>query len=345
MKPLILYHANCDDGFGAAFAAWLKFGDEAEYMPVAYGDKKFQYLEGPGLVTDVQLYDRDIYILDFSFSRPIMMRMMSEANLLVWLDHHKTAFEMWDAQAWMEQPQGLNQIFGPGPNGQHLVRLHNFKSGALLAWEYFHPDQPAPMLIQHIDDNDRWQFKLKTTKAFIAALRTWPHDFDVWLKIALNKDHFDYHQMCDAGEAILRSQRSTLDMTLAATKRRVSIKQPPRLYDRNMSPKPDELKFGEAPFTRIVKIEDRDSTCFADGLSANLSAKILTSDAGHDLATESGTFGLLWYLGDKGDTAHCSLRSNGDYDVSAIAKVFGGGGHRNAAGFQVPIATLLSWLE
>jgi nanoRNase/pAp phosphatase (c-di-AMP/oligoRNAs hydrolase) len=43
--------------------------------------------------------------------------------------------------------------------------------------------------------------------------------------------------------------------------------------------------------------------------------------------------------------AKCSLRSNGDYDVSAIAKAFGGGGHRNAAGFQVPVETLLWWLK
>lgn len=28
MKPLVIYHANCTDGFGAAFAAWLKLGDE-----------------------------------------------------------------------------------------------------------------------------------------------------------------------------------------------------------------------------------------------------------------------------------------------------------------------------
>ena len=29
-----------------------------------------------------------------------------------------------------------------------------------------------------------------------------------------------------------------------------------------------------------------------------------------------------------------SLRSKGDFDVSIIAKAFGGGGHKNAAGFE-----------
>jgi nanoRNase/pAp phosphatase (c-di-AMP/oligoRNAs hydrolase) len=44
-------------------------------------------------------------------------------------------------------------------------------------------------------------------------------------------------------------------------------------------------------------------------------------------------------------TANCSLRSNGGYDVSVIAKAFGGGGHKNAAGFEVPVTTLLGWLK
>ena len=46
------------------------------------------------------------------------------------------------------------------------------------------------------------------------------------------------------------------------------------------------------------------------------------SDVGHELATQSGTFGLLWCI-DKDNNCRCSLRSNGGYDVSAIAKAFG----------------------
>jgi len=81
-----------------------------------------------------------------------------------------------------------------------------------------------------------------------------------------------------------------------------------------------------------------------NGLAANCPPH-LTSDVGHELATQSGTFGLCWCLSKEGMTAKCSLRSNGDYDVSAIAKAFSGGGHRNAAGFEVDIQTLLGWLK
>ena len=84
--------------------------------------------------------------------------------------------------------------------------------------------------------------------------------------------------------------------------------------------------------------------CLYPGLAANC-PPFLTSDVGHELANQSGTFGLCWTLNKDKPVANCSLRSNGDYDVSAIAKAFGGGGHKNAAGFEVPIETLLGWMK
>jgi hypothetical protein len=49
MKPLIIYHAHCTDGFGAAYAAGCKFGDMAEYLPRNYGGHK----NAAGFSTDV----------------------------------------------------------------------------------------------------------------------------------------------------------------------------------------------------------------------------------------------------------------------------------------------------
>ena len=41
--PLIIYHDNCADGFGAAWAAYKKFGaDGAEYLPMNYNDKRVE---------------------------------------------------------------------------------------------------------------------------------------------------------------------------------------------------------------------------------------------------------------------------------------------------------------
>lgn len=56
-----------------------------------------------------------------------------------------------------------------------------------------------------------------------------------------------------------------------------------------------------------------------------------SSELGHFLAEQSGTFGAVYQV--EGSLLKFSLRSCGDYDVSALAKKFGGGGHKNAAGF------------
>lgn len=34
---IVIYHDHCTDGFGAAYAAWLKLGDAAQFKPMSYG--------------------------------------------------------------------------------------------------------------------------------------------------------------------------------------------------------------------------------------------------------------------------------------------------------------------
>jgi oligoribonuclease NrnB/cAMP/cGMP phosphodiesterase (DHH superfamily) len=58
---------------------------------------------------------------------------------------------------------------------------------------------------------------------------------------------------------------------------------------------------------------------------------------------EAALFAVGWFQRQDGKVA-ISLRSRGDFDVSALAERHGGGGHKNAAGFQldVPIHTFLT---
>jgi len=310
MKPLVIYHANCADGFGAAFAAWLKLGDEAEYVACQYGDKN----------NLPKVIGRNVYILDFSFPRESMDVVFSDAKHVVWLDHHKTAFEMW-LGAFTKGAQ-YNDATIP-----HYICLDDNKSGAMLTWEWFHPGTEVPMLIKHIDDYDRWQFKIDGTKAFNKALWSYsPWSFEQWKELNRQLEAYadhggDFpHFIFKEGAAILRAHDQNVQSVVKGSTRKCGINWVPTeetgMYDPN----------------------------FAAGHAANCPPH-LTSDVGHALATQSGTFGLCWHLGREGTMAKCSLRSNGEYDVSAIAKAFGGGGHKNAAGFEVPIDTLLAWLK
>lgn len=300
MKPLIIYHANCTDGFGAAFCAWLRFGDMADYLPLNYGDPEHSdvdVLQGKIGTPD----NRQVYVLDFSFPIDTTKWLIKNSAFFVWLDHHKTAFEMWagdEREFYLDETEYTN------------ILLDNSKSGALLAWEHFNQTEP-PLFIKLIDDRDRWQFKLPQSKAFHTAMSMRkPWSFEGWKNEFAGPQSYFYgiSELLNQGELLLLYQKQQVESL--------------------------------AKYGRKVVIPFEHGPC--QGLAVNTSVHM--SEVGHELANRSGTFGLIWYLGE-GSVAKCSLRSNGDYDVSAIAKQFGGGGHRNAAGFSIDIQTLLGWLK
>jgi len=74
-----------------------------------------------------------------------------------------------------------------------------------------------------------------------------------------------------------------------------------------------------------------------------VNARTLRAQIGHALA-ERATFGLPWGVVYRisADRVDVSLYSIGELDVAALAARYGGGGHRNAAGFNV---SLRRWLD
>jgi oligoribonuclease NrnB/cAMP/cGMP phosphodiesterase (DHH superfamily) len=160
--PLVLYHGrNCPDGFAAALAARLYFGDKAEYLGLDHGDTK--------TVDDLpDVHDRAVYILDFSFAIEILQAIDARAAKLVMLDHHKSA---------AEKLTGFACRCG-------VVHFDMAKSGARLAWEFFHPDAPVPDLVRYIEDRDIWTWQYPESAGYLAALDMEPFDFDRWAEIA-----------------------------------------------------------------------------------------------------------------------------------------------------------------
>lgn len=301
MKPLVIYHADCADGFGAAFATWLKLGDGAEYVPMQYGQ---------GRTPDVK--NRDVYIMDFSFSRETMDRLFQHAKRVVWLDHHKTSFELLYG-AFIGRVNGEKEL---EVGLHHHVVLDNTKSGALLAWEHFHPGIGPPMLFDYIDDHDRWQHKLPGSREFNAALWSYaPWSFEQW-----------------------RAQFMPADMSNYWTPTSVRAAFYLELIEEGKS-------IARAVNQVVEKMAERASKCIilgVEGLAVN--APIHHSEIGDLLALRSGTFGMIWHTEADG-SVKCSLRSRSDFDVSMIAVALNGGGHRNAAAFRTRIGNVLSWMD
>ncbi len=161
---LILYHAECADGFGAAWAIWRRY-PKAEYRPVKHG-------EAP----PVDLAGHHVVIVDFSYPRPTLEAMAKDAVSLVVLDHHITA----------------EQTLADLPYAYFDLK----KSGAVLGWEWAH-DEPAPWLLRYIQDKDLWHWALPNSREISAALASYPFDFELWTR-------FEQPELEREGRAILR---------------------------------------------------------------------------------------------------------------------------------------------
>ncbi len=160
--PLILYHGRgCPDGFGAALAAWLFYGDTAQYLGLDHGD-----IASIDDLPDVR--GRAVYILDFSFANEIMAALDERAAKLVMLDHHKSA---------AEKLTGFACRCG-------VVHFDMNKSGARLAWEFFQPHTPVPPLLRYVEDRDIWKWEFAESAGFLSALDMEPQTFERWREIA-----------------------------------------------------------------------------------------------------------------------------------------------------------------
>ncbi len=171
-KTYVLYHSPCLDGFGAAYAAWLKFGDGAEYIGVKYSESPPEVEPGS-----------HIYILDFSYPLDVLMEMFDGAASLLVLDHHKSARD------------DLADL--------PFARFDMERSGCALAWECFHPDKEFPDLLAYIQDRDLWRFELSDTDAVCAALWHEPQEFEHWSFLAR-----DYFHLTLNGRAMLKQRDS-----------------------------------------------------------------------------------------------------------------------------------------
>lgn len=314
----VFHHADCLDGFGAAYAAWKRFGAAARYRALHHGDAW----------TPDEIAGHDVYILDFSFPPEELARMAGHAAKVTEIDHHVSAMAAWRDRL-MPDERG-RQAFRHGQ--LPLTAIFDLeKSGARLAWEHFHPAVPLPLALQHVEDQDLWRFALPGTRPFCRALRLRPFDFATWDELAQAMPDTEaprYREFIQQGEAIEAFFRREVER-LAQSSLRTAARLRGEPVDAMQA-----LRHGQSV------IGDGESSWLAvEGLAVNASV-LFASELGNALAEQSGTFGLVWQVGGDGE-AKVSLRSQGAVDVSAIAARYGGGGHRNAAGFRLPLAAFV----
>lgn len=164
MKPICIYHGNCADGFTAAWAVRKALGDAVEFHAGVYQNPP----------PDVA--GRDVFIVDFSYKRDVMLEMAKSARSITILDHHKTAAEDLVGLPTLADWHTIGGMPLPG-----IAALFDMtRSGAGLTWDYFFAGTPRPALLNHIEDRDLWKFALRNTRAIQAAVFAYPYEFAVW---------------------------------------------------------------------------------------------------------------------------------------------------------------------
>lgn len=264
----VLYHAECADGFGAAYAAWKVLGDAATYLPVTHGQ------DPPELPSQAR-----VAMVDFSYKRPTIMEIKSSVADLVVLDHHATAQDELRGLSWAE--------------------FDMEKSGARLAWEFWHPDAPLPELLAYIEDKDLWLWRLPESAEVTIALHSYPMDFRIW-------DSLDVEHLKLEGVALRRLQEQIITQAVS----RAGF----------------DTLFG-------YRVPTVNATEFRSEIANRLCS----------LHPDSPFAAAFHY--DKAGELCWSLRSIGDFDVAELARQAGGGGHKNASGFNGPAPQKLTSLS
>ena len=253
----VLYHKNCYDGFGAAWAIWHSPHNVEDFISVEYG------------APPPPLEDEVIYIVDFSYPRKILDDMRSKNRKVFVIDHHKTA---------KDELAGLQQCV-----------FDMSKSGAVLTWEHF-SRSPVPKLLLYIQDRDLWKFELPNSKAINAYLRSQPFNFERFDELQHVPDF-----MVTSGESILAHVEKAVG----------------EMCERSV------WRVIHGHYVPVVN------------------ATAYYSEVGDELCRRNPDIPFSASYFDRADgKRQWSLRSRSDFDVSAIAKAFGGGGHQQAAGFE-----------
>lgn len=253
---------------------------------------------------DVDITGKNVLIADFSFKPDVLAELADKARSIVILDHHKTAeADLKDLHAIVRATHdNVGRCFArmSGTWRERVLAEFDMKrSGAMMTWDFCFPTEEPYPLIRYVEDRDLWRFAIDHTRAVSLYLRSFPYDFDAWTEVA---------------------ERTAVDLEAVLAEARAIE----RFYDRKLA--------------ELIPTAVRFQSIGGHTVPVLNVPWALASDAAHELliAHPDAPFAAAYF--DNGGGRTYSLRSeNTREDVSTIARQYGGGGHRNAAGFRMPL--------
>ena len=214
--------------------------------------------------------------------------------------------------AWVLDHHKTNE---PLLAGYERARFDMSRSGAGLAWDevqailwglgYGVTQAARPWFVDYVEDRDLWRWALPDSRAINAALCMLKREPEAFLDAwEIGADREDFRE---EGATILRVQSEAIN---------------------------------RAADSAIIVTE-------LGQQFALVASPVFQSEIGNELCARHGCPAIVWYsrAQDGAAVAQVSLRSTDAMaDVSEIAAVWGGGGHRNAAGAVVPLRIWLAFV-
>lgn len=305
---ICVYHGGCDDGFGAALAVHMRWRDGVTFVPGAYG----------GFEWPRDLDGKRILFVDFSLKQAQMRELVNgglvgvRPHSVVVLDHHKTA----EAELY---PWSIGGKGGPAYDlrGRLTGRSALGAVDELLALNQMENVEPVVAFFDMHKSGARMAWEFCHSAYQVPELIRHIEDRDLWLFALPNTREVsaalrsfpqdfelwegllaDTYPLVRDGGAILRAHSRNVE---AFIRNRYWI----------------ALGGHSVP---VVNVPYHYASDCADAMLA---------------AEPTAPFCASWFR--RADhKIQFSLRSQDHrLDVSEIAKGYGGGGHRNAAGFEL----------
>lgn len=199
----VLYHANCPDGFTAAWLVHRALSPDGpvKLVPVNYGQP----------FPDPYPDDRgeDIYIVDFSYPPETIFAACEAMEGMVHLwDHHKAAIDQWAGITDLPSNLDLNlnvTLSGAGITYEELWGLARFEPHI---YDF----------VSRVQDRDLWNFAYPDTPAVMASVLSRPYTIDAWElmaeirieQLAVEGRHIERYRQQLVASALERVQWATI---------------------------------------------------------------------------------------------------------------------------------------
>lgn len=344
MSQLVISHGGCRDGFCAAWVAYNHGYRDAQFHFALHGTyPPWEWIDG-----------RDVLMLDFTYrTREAMDRIAGRAKSLLVLDHHRTAeavlreapyavFDMersgaglaWDYLApyvdvtcrackWKQRmTRSEHDNFTSSMKGSPCPLCEKQAEGVVIG--------KRPWLVDYVEDRDLWRWALPNSSSVNAYIGILPFEFERWDK----HSYFSFEKISDLGDVALAKVAQYCAEVGKHAKQTTFCGHTALVVNApycDVSELLHELLQREAmtPFCtkcRGSRIVPRYGEHPGIGDCEVCGSQFINDEL------RKPEIAIAWF--ERGDgTFSYSLRST-TVDVGEIAQRHGGGGHRNAAGFQ-----------